>query len=124
MFQKSTILVLVFGVFGFFLVAETFPIKIKDIQFLFPPQNTIISENSKNLYETKIDRQVGDSEEEEKIRKDCIKKQNSENSETESTTTSSAIQEDSGNFNDTSPINGTIVDDPMEVKIYRAECDD
>ncbi|PIC54774.1 hypothetical protein B9Z55_003888 [Caenorhabditis nigoni] len=97
---------------------------MKDIQYLFPPQNTIISENSKNLYETKIDRQVGDSEEEEKIRKDCIKKQNAENSETDSTTTSSAIPEDSGNFNDTSPINGTIVDDPMEVKIYRAECDD
>ncbi|ULU14411.1 hypothetical protein L5515_002807 [Caenorhabditis briggsae] len=95
-----------------------------DIQFLFPPQNTIISENSKNLYETKIDRQVGDSEEEENIRKDCIQKQNSENSEAGSSTTSSALPEDSGNFNDTSPINGTIVDDPMEVKIYRAECDD
>ncbi|KAF1771751.1 hypothetical protein GCK72_003579 [Caenorhabditis remanei] len=128
MFYQS-VLVLVSCLLGIVLVAA-FPIEIKNIEYLFPPQNTILSGDQPNRYETKIDRQVGDSEEEEKIRKDCIRKQNAdapESTSSEDTTSPPFVTSDDNggsSFNDTTPLNGTIVDDPMEVKIYRPECDD
>uniref|UniRef100_A0A1I7TL01 Neur_chan_memb domain-containing protein n=1 Tax=Caenorhabditis tropicalis TaxID=1561998 RepID=A0A1I7TL01_9PELO len=122
MFYQSVFVSCVFGI----VIVATFPIEIKDIQYLFPPQNTILSDPSSSQnsgYETKIDRQLGDSEEEDKIRKSCIQKQNADKSKSSEEKPTEVISDGSSSFNDTTPLNGTLVEDPMEVKIYRPECD-
>ncbi|CAD98732.2 Secreted phosphoprotein 24 [Caenorhabditis elegans] len=124
MFYKSMFVLLISCLMGVAFVAS-FPIEMKNIQYLFPPQNTVIADE--NSYKTKIDRQVGDSEEEDNIRKSCVQKQNAEKSEEETSPPSSDADLPTSladSFNDTTPYNGTIVDDRMEVKIYRPECDD
>ncbi|CAL2028554.1 unnamed protein product [Caenorhabditis brenneri] len=124
MFSYRTVTVLVVLTLGVVIVAA-FPIEIKNIEYLFPPQNTIQAvDGSPFGYETKIDRQVGDSEEEDKIRKACIQKQNADASESQQPEGPTVVDDGSSSFDDTTPINGTVVDDPMEVKIYRPECDD
>uniref|UniRef100_A0A8R1DX26 Uncharacterized protein n=1 Tax=Caenorhabditis japonica TaxID=281687 RepID=A0A8R1DX26_CAEJA len=93
------------------------------IQYLFPPQNTLF-DAADGSYRTQIDRQVGDSDEERKSEKACIPKQTSQSESDGGEETPVSETENADGFTDNSPLNGTIVDDPMEVKIYKPECDD
>ncbi|CAI2293536.1 unnamed protein product [Caenorhabditis sp. 36 PRJEB53466] len=112
-----------FFVFIIVLVAS-FPIEIKDIQYLFPPQNTLLDAVGDQTYHTQIDKQVGDSQEEEERKKACVPKQNAEPSKEGEEEAGDGEGSEADGFIDNSPVNGTIVDDPMEVKIYKPECDD
>ncbi|CAI5438130.1 unnamed protein product [Caenorhabditis angaria] len=111
----------VLAIFLLVVFVKSLPIEIKDIELLFPPQNTFLDSNGEYL--TKIDKQIGDSQESEEApaRKACEPKQESVPEEGQDFQNSDYP---TSNFNDTTPLNGTIVEDPMEVKIYKAECDD
>ncbi|CAB3408083.1 unnamed protein product [Caenorhabditis bovis] len=109
MFHHSTYILFAF----LFLLITTLPIEIKDIQNIYPPQNTFLASNG--VYMTKVDKQLGD-EAEEKVEKACIPKSEAANDAAET-----ILKE---GFEDNSTVVGPIVDDPMIVKIYKPECDD
>lgn len=103
----------------FFLIFATVIAEIADNDVLLPPQNVFL--NRHGVYVTKPDQQAVETEVEVTTEAPAVK---ACQPKLESEAEIKQVLDFAQDFNDTSPLNVTVIDDPMEVKIYKPECDD